>query len=433
MSLLTQIAITFATHKESVKTHRSAIKSIGALASGNLVGSLLGAVGGILVARFIGPDVNGQFRLFTIPLMYLTFLHLGTFDGLSRQIPFFIGQNRSDHVEKIASAAGAWNLFVTSVVASVFLLLAFWGLLQGNYADAVGWLSQALTCASIFYGCYLAATYRTLNNFVVLARIQLIQSMLAFCLVFTVALWGFYGLCMRSAVPAVLAVWLYHRARPLRMRLRFDFVAFKEVVKIGMPLCFWGTLYTSLWMAAEYSLMLHFGGVKSVGLFSIAVIMRESLLILPQSVNQVFMPRVIESYAREGGVRGAAQRTFKAAGTLTFFMVMVVLVISVLLNYFVPLFIPKYVDGLPLMKVCIWFAVIHAASLPLNGLVATGRSWLYGKGVLAGLLAFPLAVYLLNPLIGGMLAVVVGSLFGRLTRTVVAYIDLLILMRKESR
>jgi hypothetical protein len=58
-------------------------------------------VGGILVARFIGPEINGQFRLFTIPLMYLTFLHLGTFDGLHRQIPFFIGRQQSDHVKKL--------------------------------------------------------------------------------------------------------------------------------------------------------------------------------------------------------------------------------------------------------------------------------------------------------------------------------------------
>jgi O-antigen/teichoic acid export membrane protein len=198
-----------------------------------------------------------------------------------------------------------------------------------------------------------------------------------------------------------------------------------------MPLCFWGTLNSSLWVAAEYSLLLHYGGVKAVGLFAVAVIMRESLSILPQSVNQVFMPRAVESYAREGGVGSAAKVTFMVAGLLTFFMVLVVLVFSVLLNYLVPLCIPKYIDGLPLMKACLCLGVIQAASLPLNGLVATGRSWLFGKGILAGLILFPLAVYLLTPHIGGILAVAVGSLLGRLGRTVVAYFDLFMLMRQE--
>lgn len=420
--------------KESVNAHhRSILRSISAVAGGNLAGSILGAVAGIIVARFVDPEVNGQFRLFTIPLMYLTFLHLGTFDGLHRQIPLNIGHDRPDHVEKIAAAAGAWNLIVTFVVGSGFLLYALWGLLHNNHIDAFGWLSQALACVGIYYGGYLGATYRTLHNFVVFARIQLIQATIAFCFVFTVALWGFYGLCLRAAIPTLFGVWLYQRARPLRMPLRFDLSALKEVVWIGMPFCFWGTLDTSLWLAVEYSLMLKFGGVVGVGLFSVAVVMRESISILPQSVHQVFMPRVVESFARQGRIRKAIRHSLQAAVALSVLMVVVVLVITVLLNYFVPAFIPKYVEGLPLMKVCLWLAVIQAAMLPLNGLFATGKIWLYGRGVLAGLLIFPLAVYLLNPLIGGMLAVAVGSLIGRLVRMVVAYLDLFIVARQESR
>jgi len=385
-----------------------------------------------MVARFVDPEVNGQFRLFTIPLMYLTFLHLGTFDGLHRQIPLNIGHDRPDHVEKIASAAGSWNLLVTFVVSSGFLIFAIWGLLHDNGMDAMGWLSQALACVGIFYGGYLGSTYRTLNNFVVLARIQLIQAVIAFLFVFSVALWGFYGMCLRAGIPTLIGVLLYHRARPLRMPLHFDFNALKEVVRIGMPFCFWGTLDTSLWLAAEYSLMLKFGGVVAVGLFSVAVIIRESLSILPQSVHQVFMPRVVESYARLGRVREATWHSLQAAVGLTIIMVVVVLVITFLLNSLVPIFIPNYVEGLTLMKVCLWLAVIHAALLPLNGLFATGRIWLYGRGVLAGLIAFPLAVYLLNPVIGGMLAVAVGSLLGRLARTIFAYFDLYLLLRRES-
>jgi O-antigen/teichoic acid export membrane protein len=433
LSLVSQVIQIFTTGKEKITAQSHNIKPIGALAGGNIAGSILSAVGGILVVRFVAPEINGQFRLFTIPLMYLTFLHLGTFDGLYRQIPFHAGRNQLEYVEKLAAAAGAWNIGIAIVVGSGFMLCSLWSLWQGNYINAAGWLSQVAACGSIFYVCYLITTYRTLNNFIVFARIQFIQAVVGFCLVLAVFFWGFYGLCLRSAVPSIIAVWLFHQARPLRMRLHFNGAAFKEVIKIGMPLCFWGTLYTALWTAAEYSLMLHFGGVKGLGLFSVAVIMRESLVLLPNSVNQVFMPRVVESFARHGGVAYAARRTLLVAGLTSLFMVVAVLIISVLLNYFVPVFIPKYMEGLPLMKVCLWQTLIEALSLPLNGLVATGRSWLYGKGVLVGLLVFPLAVAFLNPLVGGMMAVVLGSLGGRLVRTVVAYYDFILLMRQELK
>ena len=398
-----------------------------------MTGSILGALGGILIARFIDPEINGQFRLYTIPMMYLTFLHLGTLDGLYRQIPFYMGLEQPEQVERIASASGAWNVIITIIVSSGFLICELWALWQGNYTDAVGWLTQLLTSIGIFYGCYLGATYRTLNNFVVLSGIQLIQAIIGFCLVFTVALWEFYGLCLRSAIPAILGVWLYHRSRPLRMPLHFELAAFKDVIKIGIPFCFWGTIYTSLWAAAEYSLILKFDGIKAIGLFSVAAMMRDSLMILPQSIHQVLMPRIVESFARNGGVTAAAKRTFLATGVLSLLMTGIVMIVMVLLDYFVPLVIPKYVEGLPSMKAGLWLVVLSTIGVPLSGLIATGRGWLYGKGVLIGGAAFFGAVYLLNPLIGGVMSVIYGSLIGRAVRIMIAYFDLFILMRREAR
>lgn len=403
-----------------------------ALASFNLAGSVLGAIGGILVARYIGPEVNGQFRVFTIPLMYLTFLHLGTFDGLQRQIPFFVGSGQPELVEKVASASGAWNLFASSVVAAGFLICAIWSLWRGNNADAAGWFSQVFVCASVFYGGYLGATYRTMHNFGVLARIQFVQTIIGFCLIATVAMWGFYGLCLRAAIPGIVAVWLCHFCRPLQIKLNFDFAVLKSVLKIGIPLCFWGILYTAVWTGAEFTLIKYLGGVKELGMFSVAVIMREAMLILPQSIHQVFMPQIVEAYARDGGRITTNKLSFTVAGVSVILVALAVLIASMALDYFVPNFIPKYNDGLALMKICLWYAVIQAASLPLNALVANGKGWLQGRGVLAGMIVFPLAVYALYPLWGGGIGVVVGSLIGRLARTVVAYIDLFILTQDQK-
>ena len=92
----------------------------------------------------------------------------------------------------------------------------------------------------------------------------------------------------------------------------------------------------------------------------------------------------------------------------------------------------KYVAGIPVMKVCLWFSVVEASFLPMNVLFATGRSWLYGRSVIAGMIVFVLATYLLLPVIGGLLAVAVGSLLGRAARTLAAYVDLIILTQQEK-
>ena len=153
---------------------------------------------------------------------------------------------------------------------------------------------------------------------------------------------------------------------------------------------------------------------------------------LPAAILQVLTPRVVTSFARDGSVRNANARIIWVTVGLTGFMILLACAGSFLLDIFVPLFIPKYVAGIPVMKVCLWFPVVQAAFLPINTIFAVGRPWLYGRSVIAGIVVFPLATYLLLPLIGGLLAVAVGSLLGRIARTFAAYLDLIALTRGEA-
>jgi len=153
---------------------------------------------------------------------------------------------------------------------------------------------------------------------------------------------------------------------------------------------------------------------------------------LPIAILQVLQPRVVTDFARDGSVRNANARIIWVTAGLTVFMIVVAFAGSYLLDALVPLLIPKYVGGIPVMKVCLWFPVVQAALLPINTLFATGKPWLFGRSVITGIVVFALGTYLLLPVIGGLLAVAVGSLLGRAARTLAAYVDLMVLTRRES-
>ncbi len=413
--------------------HGELFGSVAALSGGSISTSLLGALGGLLVARFLGPEETGLFRVFTLPIMYLTFLQLGTFDGIGRQIPFYAGTDRQDKAEAAASVAGAWNAGVSGLASFVFLVFAFMALFRNDFIALAGWTSQAVLCWNVYYGGYLNATYRATHQFVAMARIQFLQAAMGFGLVFILPFTGIYGLCIRAALPAMAGIWLYHRFRPLKVPLRLGRAALEEVVGMGLPYSFWNALYTTVWMATESVLIFWLGGAGGLGLFAVASVLREGMLIVPQAVNQAMTPRVVAAYARDGSVRLAYAGSLPFAIGLAVVMVPLVLLGSSLLPHLVPLAIPRYVDGIPIMKVCLWFSVIKAGSLPLNTLFATGRSWPYGRGVLAGLVVFPVSACLLGPYLGGTLAVVTGSLLGRLARTLAAYAEIARMMRQEAR
>ena len=359
-----------------------------ALLGSNITSSVLAAIGGLLVARFLGPEETGSFRAFTIPLTYLMFLHLGTNDGLWRQIPYYVGKEMPERVDALASAAGAFNLFMSVVVSCGFICCATYSLAHHDLYGVFGWLSQAFVCWEVFYGSYLTSTYRTLNHFVTLARIQVAQTILTFGMVFLLPFLRFYGLCARAAFPSFLAVWLYHRNRPLKVTYRFDTKALSELIKIGLPFSFWGNLYTSAWFATESALILSLSGVTALGLFSVAYALRSAMNSLPMVVWQVLTPRVVTAFARDGSVRNANARIIWVTAGLMGFMILLACAGSFLLDIFVPHLIPKYVAGIPVMKVCLWFSVVEAAYLPINTLFATGRPWLYGRSVIVGIVVF---------------------------------------------
>ncbi|HUV58665.1 MAG TPA: hypothetical protein VMW09_00965 [Desulfatiglandales bacterium] len=411
---------------------RQTIRSVSALLGSNITSSVLGAVGGLMVARFLGPEVTGLFRAYTISLTYLIFLHLGTWDGLWRQIPYFVGKENQEMVDEIASTAGAFNFILSGFVTVGFICCAAYSYANHNIYGVFGWLSQAVCCWGIFYGGYLTSTYRTLNHFVTLARINVSQAVLIFGMVFLLPFIGFYGLCARAALPWISTLWLLHRFRPLRVRYRFKPKVLWDLIKIGLPFSFWGNLYTSAWLATESALVLTLSGVTALGLFFVAVVMRNAVNSFPMAIWQVLTPRVVTSFARDGSVRNANARVIWVTVGLTGFMIIFALLGSFLLEILVPVFIPKYVAGIPVMKVCLWFPVVQAAFLPMNILFATGKHWIYGRSVIVGIVVFGLSTYLLLSMMGGLLAVAVGSLAGRAVRTFAAYLDLISLAKREK-
>ena len=309
---------------------------------------------------------------------------------------------------------------------------ALYSLIHRDPYGFFGWFAQIFFCWGIYYGGYLTSTYRTLNHFVKIARIQIVQTVLTFGMVFLLPFLAFYGLCARYALPSFLSVLLYHRHRPLRIKYQLNIKALKDLIKIGLPYSIWGNLYTSIWVASEGALVLSLSGISALGLYSVAIVMGNALNSLPMAIWQVLTPRVVTNLARDGSVRKANARIIWVTAGLTGFMILLAYIGSLMLDIFVPFFIPKYIAGIPVMKVCLWFPVVQAAFLPINTLFATGRPWLYGRSVIAGIIIFPLATYLLLPVLGGLLAVAVGSLLGRAARTVAAYVDLAVLTRREA-
>ena len=231
-------------------------RTVAVFASGNTVAMVLGVIGSLVQARYIGPEDMGVFRTFGIVAGYLTFLHLGVFDGLGREIPLQLGRGNQAKAEQAASACLAWIMFLSLSCWAIFLGLALRAASYGEWMQFWGWLAYSLFIVATFYGGYLGMTFRTGQQFIALSKTSVIHAISGTLVLPLLPIMGYYGVCLRTAVGSATNMFFLHCWRPLRVRPRLDWPSFREVVRIGLPLSGAGYLATSLWVSLEGTFML---------------------------------------------------------------------------------------------------------------------------------------------------------------------------------
>jgi len=278
---------------------RSLAYLIGALAGGNLLDKVFRLIGGLLQTRYILPEALGAFNGIGLVLGFGRFLQLGVMNGLNRELPYYFGRKDVARVHELAAAAQAWALILGATLAVPFAGVGVWHLLRGDWAMAVGWGSNSLLALIFFYvTMYLPATYRTASDFARLATANVIQSAVALALVATIALWGFYGLCLRATIPALIGLWILRRWQPIDVRPKWSLRHLRHLLIVGLPIFAVGELGGSLWVLVDQRLVQHYLDDRGLGLYYLVVVVGSTVELLPQSVSQVLYPRMAEHYGR---------------------------------------------------------------------------------------------------------------------------------------
>lgn len=394
---------------------------------------MLGLVGSLVQARYIGPEDMGVFRTFGIIAGYLTFLHMGVFDGLQREIPLQLGRGNQGKAEQAASACLTWILFVSLVCGSVFIGLALRAACHREWMQFWGWLAYTPMIVSSFYGIYLGTTFRTGQQFVTLSKITVVQAVAGTLILPLMPFLGYYGACLRTAVNSIANVFLLHHWRPMRISPRLDWPSFRDVIRIGLPLSGAGYIATSLWISMEGTFVLHWFGIKILGLYSMAVFVRSVLSQLAQNLNQVMNVKIYGQYGRSGQVADCVRLILKPVAFA--FMASLPLIIAgwLAMPWAVNLLIPKYGAAIPMMRVTLLALPISLLSLPTTILWATGRRFDCFASVILGFATFVVLCGLLHKMHVGNLSVLIASVLGQTINVLVSYMLILNLFLRQRK
>jgi O-antigen/teichoic acid export membrane protein len=328
---------------------------------------------GVAIVHYIGPREMGLWSSVSLALTYAFFALAGVQNGLSRELPYYLGANNEGMARRLA----ATTLFYTAGGCVLTIFAGAGAVTFSVWKHSDPKLTYAIAAVTLlvmfkFYQNYLFVTFRSKNSFMDLARVQVWQAAL---MVFALPLLflKYDGMLLRYVVVAGLSLYLMHRARPMSIVPSWRMDSFFLLVKTGVPI--FATDYISTCAATlDKVALLKFGGVEQVGFYALAISAYSAFQVVPQSIAHYVYPRMSHHYGRTNNPRVLWGMAWKTSLIVVGSMIPIALAGCWLLPASVKFLFPKYVTGTHAAEIALFTAVAYGATQGANAL-ASLKAW----------------------------------------------------------
>jgi O-antigen/teichoic acid export membrane protein len=322
----------------------------------------------------------------------------------------------------VTEISHAWTVSITLLLSGVYAILAILAFVSGNWHAGLAWLVQIVVITGAIYGGYLAATYYSVHDFSTVARSTVISSVANLATLPFFVFWPYIALTLRSGVGGTVNLAYLHAHRPLRLRWRFKWGEWRELVLNGLPLFVAGYGFGTLWMVVESTIVVRSLGPYALGLWTVSFMVFDAANKIPQAIVAVYKPRVNETYGRTEN----AFTTLGLCKTPMFLgtpaMLLMAAAMCVVIPFVVPLLMPKYVGAIPVACLMMLALPLTILELPNSLLVAMGKTKLQNIAVFGGLATFVLLTIVASSLRLGLVGIVGTSLLGKGTSLLLMYL-----------
>lgn len=370
-------------------SHKQLLVSISSLATAGMIAVALRFVGSIVQARFVDPEILGYYTKFTILPQYLFFLHLGVYTSFSRQYPYFIGKGEDETALNYAANALGWTKLLCVLNATVFLVPCVISASKGDWSASLGWGTQILFSTTSFYMVYLGFCYKNSSEFVTWSKSAIISAVTSLFFLPIVVVFNFAGVCMRSSLPELFSAIYAHRNRPLKIPPLFVWSRLREMIAFGFPLMVFTYAATNLWTAVERSYILKVMDEKSLGIFAFSVALCAGLTTVANAISQVFWPRIAMVYGSSKSNMAVCYRYCMKASLISMVAMLPLVVLTFwFIDPLVRMFLPKYVECIPVVRCLCWVALVPVIDFPKQLLIVSKRTKELGVSVFFSFILF---------------------------------------------
>lgn len=311
----------------------------------------------IFVRSALGPEAMGVWALLQVFLTYAGFGSLGMLTAVCREIPILRGQgNSGDRILRIKNA-GFTYLFLVSAVVSLALTIGGTLLFVSNRLSAdlfFGLLTISIVNILQRINNLQVQILHVENEFVLVSRFKvysaIVNALLVFILVWRYGLNGFFVGTILSYGFNLLYLCLIKK---MTFQLNWDREEIRQLLKSGVFLFALGML-TTLFSSIDKISIGKFLGLKQLGIYTIATLAGGYIYLIPNIFQVVLLGRTLEKFGNQDDVAGRETYSTRPGQLMAVYLSLCTAVIWITSPYLCGVFLPKYTEGIPALKILIF-------------------------------------------------------------------------------
>lgn len=328
------------------------IKDTVIFAGANTISFVISALGGFLVAKILEPEGYGGFSAYKLFISYLINLHMGIFQGLQREIPFYRELQKEDKLKSLLNTTFSFT-FLISLLSIIILLLS--SITSSEFFRKSFFITLPLIP---FY--FLKEFYRFamkgLEKFKELSFLNIFDSInfIVFVIFFSIYFKAEGAVLGFGISHFILFFFAYFFTRIIFFNFKIKFEDLKSLFQVGFPIFFIGVLNIFLF-SIDRVFILGIYGRREFGIYAMAMNFLNLIFQVPIAVATIFLPFLTRKKAKEGSL---SEFIIKRDYIIYIYLILVSLLIIIfypMAFFVIKRFLHKYYTALPLLKFLLLF------------------------------------------------------------------------------
>jgi len=346
---------------------------------------------------FLGPEGFGSY---SVCLIFATLLNLVFAFGSDYATIYFVSSNRFTPAEGISTASVFGGLSSCLAIGTGLILMQYPSAYFEKAPDTAFYLALAFIPASLFSFTFLNLL-TAVHQFAWFSAINIACSALNLVLVIIfVGLfsWGIHGALLSQLIVATLTI----LTTLLFFRLKYRITWVCPSLKGLRDIFHYGTRYylgkisNMVNFRIGTIILAFFATTSQVGLFDFAMLLTSKIMIIPDALSTVLIPKVAsDKTGKTNVIAWCSRMTIWACGLLLVILVLFAKTIIVLL------FSPEFLDTVPVIRIlALGIFVRCACKVFVPYLLGTNHPGFSSISVAAGMIVNLIALWLLLPRLG---------------------------------